>query len=102
MEKEGYLEVLERVIDPDTMLAGMPGDKIWLLIGELEEIADDYEREMAITYLSCNHSEVKHLCTTYLRGKTDEFILEKLSCVKDAMQRELKRRKRERAAGQSP
>lgn len=48
MEREGYQEKLDRIVNPDAMLAEMPNDKIWLLIGELDDIVDDYEREMAI------------------------------------------------------
>lgn len=98
MEERGYEETLKKIVNPETMVADMPNDKIWLLIGQAEDIASDYEREVAISYLSCNHSEIKHLCTTYLRGKTDEFIIEKLKYVKEAMNKEMERRRRERGS----
>ena len=84
---------IDNIVDPDAILPGMPNDKIWMLLGEAEELLSDYERELTIAYLSCNHTEVKHLCTTILRGKHDTEIIASLTLVRDRMKEELKKRK---------
>lgn len=96
MEKREYEEFLNNVVNPALMVKEMPNDKIWLLLGELDDILDDFDRELAIAYIGGNHSENKHMCTTYLRGKNDEFIIEKMEFVRDHMQKELKERRKNR------
>lgn len=96
MNKEGYEDVLKNIVNPSVMIAEMSNDKIWLLLGELDDITDSYERELAISYLSGNHSEIKHLCTTYLRGKHDDYIMEMLEFAREEMQKELKTRRKNR------
>jgi len=88
-----YRATIDNIVNPDALIPGMPIDKIWMLLGEAEEILSDYERELAIAYLSCNHSEVKHLCTTLLRGQHDASIITSLTLVRDRMKEELKKRK---------
>jgi len=84
---------IDNIINPDALIPSMPVDKIWMLLGEAEELLSEYERELAIAYLSCNHSEVKHLCTTILRGQHDKEIIASLTMVRDKMKEDLKRRK---------
>jgi len=84
---------IDNIVNPEALIPGMPVDKIWMLLGEAEELLSDYERELTIAYLSCNHSEVKHLCTTILRGQHDDEIISSLKLVRDRMKEELKKRK---------
>jgi len=84
---------IDNIVNPEALIPSMPVDKIWMLLGEAEELLSDYERELTIAYLSCNHSEVKHLCTTILRGQHDDEIISSLKLVRDRMKEELKKRK---------
>jgi hypothetical protein len=85
---------IDNIVNPTALIPNMPIDKIWMLLGEAEELLSDYERELSIAYLSCNHSEVKHLCTTILRGKDDTDIIASLTLVRDKMKEELNTRKK--------
>ena len=92
-----YKERIDTVVDPDALLPGMPTDKVWMLLGETEELIRDFDRELAIAFLSCNLSEIKHLCTTVLRGKHDGYIKETLTKARDRMRSELDERKRSKS-----
>ena len=91
-----YEAAIAKVVDPASMLPDIPNDKIWLMMGELNEILEDFERELAIAYISCNHSGSKHLCQTILRGKTDEHIIEVMISVRTSMEEELRSRRKKK------
>ncbi|MDR2865986.1 MAG: hypothetical protein LBV13_01060 [Methanomassiliicoccaceae archaeon] len=89
--KEG--ELMDFVLDPETLLEGMPTDKLRMLSVELDMIMEDYSRELAIAYLSSNYSSKKHLCSTVLRGKHDYEIKDAASRVKIVLITELASRR---------
>ena len=86
-------DLMELVLDPQTILPEMPTDKIRILLMELDLIMEDYTRDIAIIYISSNYSSRKHLCSTVLRGKHDHEIKDAVKVVRVALVNELNSRK---------
>lgn len=99
MDENGCKDIFNKVIDPRSVLPEYPIDRIWMLMGELEDIVEDYDREVAILYISCNHSPSKHMCQTILRGKHDHEIMVVLEDVRTAMNDEVKSRRKNKTSG---
>jgi len=87
-------DLVELVLDPQNILPEMPAEKVRMLLIELDMITEDYQRDLAIIYISSNYSSKKHLCSTILRGKTDSEIKEAVTGVREVLVRELESRKR--------
>ena len=86
-------DLIEHVLDTQTILEGMPTEKVRLLLVELDMIMEDYSRDMAVIYISANYSSKKHLCSTILRGKHDHEIKEAVKGVREILVNELSKRK---------
>ena len=87
-------DLVELVLDPQTILPEMPTEKVRMLLIELDMIMEDYERELAIIYISSNYSSKKHLCSTILRGKRDDEIKEAVTGVRVVLVKEIEKRSR--------
>ena len=86
-------DILDFVLDPQSIVTEMPADKVRILLVELDMIMEDYVRDLAIAYLCSNYSSKKHLCTTVLKGKHDHEIKAAASAVKAFLVTELANRK---------
>lgn len=86
-------DLLPMVIDTHKFVEDFNEVKIRNLIVELDMLAEEFEREVAIMYLSGNYSSNKHLCTTVLRGKTDDEIKGALATARAVLVEEAKKRK---------
>ena len=85
-------DLVELVLDPQTILPEMPTEKVRMLLIELDMIMEDYKRELAIIYISSNYSSKKHLCSTILRGKRDDEIAEAVAGVREVLVKEIEKR----------
>jgi len=85
-------DLVELVLDPQTILPEMPTEKVRMLLIELDMIMEDYKRELAIIYISSNYSSKKHLCSTILRGKRDDEIKEAVAGVREVLVKEIEKR----------
>ena len=81
-------------LDPQNILPDMPTEKVRMLLIELDMIMEDYNRDLAVLYLSANYSSKKHLCSTILKGKHDHEIKEAASSVRNVLVNELAARKK--------
>jgi len=82
------------VMDPQNILSEMPTEKVYMLLADLDMIEDDYNRDLAIVYLSSNYSSKKHLCSTILKGKHDHEIKEVAKTVREVLVKEIGSRKK--------
>ena len=87
-------DLMELVLDPQTILPEMPTEKVKMLLVELDMVMDDYKRDLAIIYISSNYSSKKHLCSTVLRGKLDSEIRAAAELLRIVLNDELAARKR--------
>jgi hypothetical protein len=85
--------VRELVVDPETIFPYMSDEKIRTLLVELEMIMEEYDRSVAIMYLSGNYSGNKHLSTVVLQGMYDTEIVQIMSETRDSLKKEIKNRK---------
>ena len=94
MEKKSKCDdLIGFVMDPQNILPEMSAEKVKILLMELDMIMDDYERDIAIMYLSSNYSSKKHLCSTILNGKHDHEIKDTAQTVRNILVREINLRK---------
>jgi len=93
MENKCRSDDLMEFLDPQTILPDMPTEKVKMLLIELEMIMEDYNRDLAIVYLSSNYSSHKHLCSIILKGKHDDDVKKSAGDVKEILISELNRRK---------
>jgi len=93
MDKCKCDDLIGFVMDPQNILSEMPTEKVHMLLADLEMIMDDYNRDLAIIYLSSNYSSKKHLCSTILKGKHDHEIKDVAKTVKDVLLKELDARR---------
>jgi hypothetical protein len=92
--KRRYEDLVEMVLDPQTILPLMPEEKVRTLLSELDMIMEDYSRDIAIIYIASNYSSKKHLCSTILRGKHDHEIKEAVAKVREVLVEDLKERRK--------
>jgi len=81
------------VMDPQNILSGMPTEKVYMLLADLDMVMDDYKRDLAIVYLSSNYSSKKHLCSTILKGKHDHEIKDVAKTVREVLVKEIESRR---------
>jgi len=94
MERKTKLEdILKFVLDPCEIIPMMPEEKVRMLLSELDMIMENYNRDIAVMYISGNYSSRKHLCSVILRGMHDAAIKEAVAEVRVALVDELKGRK---------
>ncbi|MBE6525392.1 MAG: hypothetical protein IJF47_03960 [Candidatus Methanomethylophilaceae archaeon] len=91
--KAENIDLMAMVIDTHKFVADFNEVKIRNLIVELDMLLEDFEREVSIMYLSGNYSSNKHLCTTVLRGKTDDEIKGAMATARAVLVEEAKKRK---------
>jgi len=96
MEKKDYKKAIDNIVDKE-ILSNLPTDKLWVLLVEMTELSEDYERQLAIAQICSNHSNSKHLCQTILNGKCDEDIRRMVDSIITSLKEELERRKQNRA-----
>jgi len=84
------------VMDPQNILSEMPTEKVYMLLADLDMIEDDYNRELAVVYLSSNYSSKKHLCSTILKGKHDHEIKEIAKTVREVLMQEIDSRRKKK------
>jgi len=94
MEERNLDEVLANVINPEAALEEVNLDKLWMLLGEVDSIISDFERELSINYISSNFSISKHLCQTLCRGKFDDELKTILNNLKAFLLQEIEKRKK--------
>ena len=94
MEERNLDEVLANVINPEAALEEVNLDKLWMLLGEVDSIISDFERELSINYISSNFSISKHLCQTLCRGKFDDELKTILNNLKAYLLQEIEKRKK--------
>jgi hypothetical protein len=80
-------------LDPQNVVPDMPAEKVRMLLIELDMIMEDYNRDLAVLYLSANYSSKKHLCSTILKGKHDHEIKAAAAGVREVLVNELAARK---------
>jgi hypothetical protein len=95
MENKGRCDdLIEHVLDTQSILEMMSTEKVRMLLIELDMIMEDYTRDIAIIYISGNYSSKKHLCSVILRGKHDHEIRDAVKGVRAVLVRELENRKK--------
>ncbi|MCQ2086148.1 MAG: hypothetical protein MJY54_01825 [archaeon] len=77
------------IVDMQVFLPDMIEEKVRQLLVELEMIEENFDREVAIIYLSSNYSSNKHLAMTILRGMCDSDIKKYISTAKLTLQKEI-------------
>jgi len=92
MEKKDYQKAIDNIVD-DEILSNLPTDKLRILLGEMSDLSENYERELAIVQISSNHSNSKHLCQTILRGKHDDDIRRMIDSILVSLKEELEKRR---------
>jgi hypothetical protein len=86
-------DLMDFVLDPETILPLMTEEKVRALLAELDMIMEDYNRDLAVVYISGNYSSRKHLCSVILRGKHDDEIKEAVITMRQKLVDEIKSRK---------
>ena len=89
MEDRARSDVTNFIIDMKSFLPDMIEEKVRQLLVELEMIEENFEREIAIIYLSSNYSSNKHLAMTILRGMSDADIKKYITKAKNILQKEI-------------
>jgi len=92
MEKKDYKKALEDVID-HSIVADLPTDKVWVLLGQMKELTENYERNFIIIHLATNHSTKKHLCQVVLSGRRDHEIKKIMADITSSLEAELEKRR---------
>ena len=96
MDEKKLGDVLGNVINPEIALIDVNLDRLWMLLGETDSIANDYGRDLAINFISSNFSTSKHLCQTLCKGKFDEEIMQILVDLKTFLLEEIERKKQKK------
>jgi len=89
MENKCRSDDLMEFLDPQTILPDMPTEKVKMLLMELDMITEDYNRDLAIVYLSSNYSSRKHVCSIILKGKHDDDVKKAAAGVRNILVNEL-------------
>ena len=85
--------ILDNVINPEAALINVTIDRMWMLLGEIDDILNDYGRDLAINFISSNFSVSKHMCQTLCRGKFDKEIMAILEDLRTFLREDIDRRK---------
>lgn len=93
MENNPRVNVKEFIIDVETFIEGVGDDKLRIMLMELEMYMQEYERSVAIAYLSGNCAHNKHLANIVLNGLYDDEVKEMMVLAKDKLSSEIERRK---------
>ncbi|MCQ2056317.1 MAG: hypothetical protein MJY64_02480 [archaeon] len=94
MENYSKSDIKNFVADIHLLLPSMIEERIRQLLLELEMIEENFDREIAIMYLSSNYSSNKHLAMTILRGMCDSDIRKYITTTKQALKKEIESRHR--------
>ena len=93
MESNPRVNVKEFIIDVETFIEGVGDDKLRIMLMELDLYSQDYERSVAIAYLSGNCAHNKHLANIVLNGMYDDEVKEMMEMARGKLNSEIERRK---------
>ena len=93
MESNPRVNVKEFIIDVETFIEGVGDDKLRIMLMELDMYSQDYERPVAIAYLSGNCAHNKHLANIVLNGMYDDEVKEMMEMARGKLNSEIERRK---------
>lgn len=74
MEGRARNDIRTLIVDPEKFVPELTEQRVRILLMELQQLIEDYERENCIMYLASNYSANKHLSFSAMRGMFDDQI----------------------------